>query len=402
MILEFCGQPITTLWDSALTDRMTELGLTFEDITELHVTHCSLQSLDGIERFVNLETLDASDNHIDAFSSLWSMKNLRAVKLRNNKFMSLCICQIRGASVLVTLDEADAPVGPVYSANYKLLDLEANQISCVLAEPGVAVEVECLLLAKNCITDISGMFSFTGLNTLDLTGNATIDAKSLVSTPFSSGVRIFMQDCAIINDSSLIDLLQRDQDAEIIVPGSVLLNHPRMVKVEPLKFDLLPQKEFIDFQSEFADFRYVGDMLPCELKTPRVCDSVSKDTQHFVVRTQCPAKQMATLSTVTDIADAYGGCTVPHDGATLPLGCGTDSEATLSINAIDSPTGHVDFTPSLKYFSNNDAFCNERIHHQKTAENGMAKSWSEKITHDIYTPFAPMPDTTLRPADSTA
>nr|BAN66005.1 hypothetical protein [Babesia bovis] len=345
MSVNFCDQAIKSLWDPAFTNHVLQRGIRFEDVTELHVTNCGLESLDGIERFVNLETLDASSNLIDAFSSLWCLRKLRNVKLRQNKFNSVCVTQINGVAVLIALDEADAPMEPIYTPTYKLLDLELNDISSVLAEPGLTVEVECLLLANNLITDISGISAFSGINTLDLTGNVIVNGEALSLVPFNPGVRIFMQDCTVINDQYLLELLKRDTDAEIIAPGSVSFDHPRMTKMQSLKLDAVPQKEFMEFHSEFADFRYVGDILPCELKTARGDATQRTGKPHLVVRSQYPVKYLDTVSTMADVADGDRGINVTHNGETLPLGGDNETDSTLSINTLDSPTGCCEDTP---------------------------------------------------------
>ncbi|GBE59214.1 internalin A S-layer, putative [Babesia ovata] len=407
MILNLSGQPLDSLWDAAISESMDGVGLTFSDVRELHVQMCGLNSLEGLEQFVNLQVLDASNNNIDAFKPLWEMNSLRTVKLRKNRFTSLCARKAGEATVLATADEVDYPVTVVKSAEYSLLDLEANEITCVLAEPDTSVTVGCLLMANNRISEVSGLSAFSGVTMFDLTGNISVDAEDILRIPFGSGPRIFLQECDITNAHRLMDLVEQDEEAELVVPGHITLDHVRVVKVGPIDLGKLLQKEFVEYESEFADFRFAGDQLPRELKTPRDYSDIRLDTAHFVVRTQCPRKNIETITTMVDLGDAdkhdFRGRS-NTDGSSI-LGTESGTNSPMSINALDTPTNRDDDTHSPKSFIRSKAFNVDGKEHIPMVEGNrkvIEAVWAEKVDRDLASHFAAMPDTIVRPTDSAA
>ncbi|CDR97167.1 hypothetical protein, conserved [Babesia bigemina] len=406
MILDLSGQSLYSLWDSAVAKSMDGVGLSFGDVRELHVQMCGLKSLEGLERFVNLRVLDASNNNINAFKPLWKMGSLRTVKLRSNRFKTVCLRKAGEATVLATADEVDYPITVVNTAEYSLLDLEANDITCVLAEPDTAATVECLLLANNRISEISGLSAFSGITLLDLTGNVSVDAEAILRIPFGSGPRIFLQECHITNEHRLMDLVEQDKEAELVVPGHITLNHPRVVKVGPIDLGKLLQKEFVEYESEFADFRFAGDQLPRELKTPRDYSDIRLDAAHFVVRTHCPRQHIETITTMVDLseADKHGFKGRADTAVSSTLGSGSETNSPLSINALDTSTDQDDDTHSPKSFIRGKAYPVDDNQHISMVRGGrrvIEAAWAERIERDLSSHFA-MPDTIVRPTDSAA
>ncbi|GIX61626.1 leucine-rich repeat domain-containing protein [Babesia caballi] len=404
MILNLRGQQLANLLDPAVVETMKGLGVTYNDVKVLHVARCGLTSLEGLDKFVNLESLDASSNNIDSFGPLGKLNKLRTVKLRENRIESLCVRRAGETTVITTLDEADVPTVEVDAAHYTLLNLEANRISRIVAEPGASITAECVLLAGNVVDDVSGLAAFTGITTLDLTGSASVDAEALLNIPFGSGFRLFLQECVITNEHCLLELLDRDEEAEVIAPEAISAEHPRMVKIATLNLSKLLQKEFVDYESEFADFRFAGDVMPCELKTPREYSEIKIDHSHFVVRTQCPSKHIETISTMVDLGDAMKHDCKRLENADVSSLVGSEAGSPLSINTMTT-SGNSDDTPSLHYMESDETFCTGQNKHRDALTSrtkAIAEAWAETMKRDLYAQYAPVPDTVLAPADPAA
>lgn len=344
MLLNFSGEKLATLRDAKVTETLRTLGLAFGDVTELDVSYCGLVSLEGVEQFLNLEKLDACNNQITALAPIWGLTKLNVLKLRRNHIDSIWLRRAGSATVMASKHDSYIPTTGLVTAKYTLLDLEANNINYIRAEPSTCINVDCILLADNNIDDFSGLKSFSEVSTVDITGNGKVDASVFLDMGFNTGLRLFLQGCEIARPQCLFQALERDPEAEIIASGDVNIEHPRIVKANVLDLSNLREKEFVDFGCEFADFRYKGDMLPCELKTPREYSEMKMETSHFVVRSGCTTKNLQTISTVADLAEAGISMqnTIDNIRVCSTIGNESDVFTPMSINTMDEETMSVD------------------------------------------------------------
>jgi serine/threonine protein kinase len=122
-------------------------------VKELDVSFQEIQSLNGVEEFINLETLDASDNQLTEVPKLPS--TLTDINLSYNQ--------------LYDLDVSNC-------VNLYYLNASSNFISEL---PALPVNVEFINLSSNAIKNISGIASLNKLYSLDLSYNSIQDFSPL-------------------------------------------------------------------------------------------------------------------------------------------------------------------------------------------------------------------------------
>ncbi|KAK1444785.1 hypothetical protein BgAZ_106910 [Babesia gibsoni] len=413
MLFNLSGERLATLQDDLVAGELCKLGLAFEDVTELDVSSCKLTSLDGIERFVNLNRLDACFNEIVSVVPLWKLGRLKVVKLRHNRLGPIWLRKVGAATVITTNYDLETPLVGLEPVHYSLLDLEANNIDSIRADPLAALDVDCLLIPNNGLVDITGIAGFNGVNTIDFTNNAIIDAAALLFMGYKLGLRVFLQGCEIINQECLLQLLDRDPEAEIIAPGDVKCEHHRLVKATILDLNRLCEKQFVDFDCEFADFRYAGDLLPCELKTPRNVMGENLEATHYVVRaSNLNTKRIETISTMVDLPHAAVHSHRSYDSLKVYSTIGSVSEdaTPLSINTMDGEYMAGNLTPSPKVLPYDggklpydggkdvDMVKNSYMDEICVKKNKLpAAEWVETIKDEFYSQFRCAPDTTINP-----
>ncbi len=199
-----------------------------ESLTALTAENQGISRLDGLEAFVNLETLGLDRNQINDIAPLAGLTNLQGLSLSRNQISDISplaeltnlqslsllgnqLGDISSLAGLVNLQDlvlfsnqiSDlAPLAPL--TNLQLLQIEGNQISDIsplaaltnlriiglgqtgLGNPlsditalGGLTKLDTLLAIENQISDISPLAGLTNLQTLILDGNQISDISSL-------------------------------------------------------------------------------------------------------------------------------------------------------------------------------------------------------------------------------
>ncbi|KAK2197950.1 bifunctional Leucine rich repeat 4/Leucine-rich repeat/Leucine-rich repeat domain superfamily [Babesia duncani] len=337
MALDLSGRALGSLGSSAVSAELQSRNLGLEAVTHLSVSQCGLSSLEGIERFKNLEFLDASYNHITSLVDLWRLPNLKRVRLHHNNISSLCLLESANGIVVITTSNED--VGVVdHMLKFDLLDLGFNNITKVTDfTRGSKLSTRTLILSGNQICDFSGIVAFSNLNVLDIENNIQIDVKHLVACKLSKGCKIFMQDMRVIN-SEMMNQLVENHLLVHVDPETTDLIHPNLIKMSMLDIGKIRSRVFLEHGSTtngMAEFVYKGDEFPSELMTRRDHDMGTLNP--LVKRVTCPSKYLNTQSTAADIADPHAGDdeistnSIDNDYASTPQSS-VYSEATVDGN----------------------------------------------------------------------
>lgn len=128
-----------------------------------------IKDLSGMEKCINLQELDLSDNEIADAAPLKDIKNLQSLDLSKNKITDA------------------APIGNI--AALQFLELSDNQISSV--EPlSKLPKLSALYIAGNKISDVAPLAKLERLSSLDLAKNQISDLKPLTNVGILSLLKL--------------------------------------------------------------------------------------------------------------------------------------------------------------------------------------------------------------------
>lgn len=154
----------------------------YSDETEISAASAGITTLEGLDKFTELKTLNLPDNQLTDLSPLKEVRKLEILRLGGNGILDLS--PLSAHSALRTLDLKNnkiTGIAPLADCiHLKTLDLSGNSIS-VITPLAACSELTELDLDNNAVTDLSPLASLTSLKTLRLENNRISDLSALYS-----------------------------------------------------------------------------------------------------------------------------------------------------------------------------------------------------------------------------
>jgi Leucine-rich repeat (LRR) protein len=289
MLLRFhCDQPPTNScsakW-SELASWQTEIPRQHSVLTAADLSYNKITSMRALSHHCNLQRLNLSSNGIKVIAGLEGLVCLRHLNLSCN---SITTIQGLDGLPLVELNLSDNSITAIQNLPCEVFTttMDNNSSSaCSSSSSSKSVPLRRLNLARNAITDLSGLQHCTSVVALDLTGNAVAAVRQTE----------WLQPCTLLRELSLshnpvaalewyrLRVLLRLQSLTLLDSEPVTANE----KVKALNLaggagsDLANRQRV--FEAAFTpDEMQWCDMLPPYVEqepTPRMCssDDVSSD-----------------------------------------------------------------------------------------------------------------------------
>ena len=153
-----------------------------EALTELTAQELGISRLDGLESFVNLQSLNLGRNEIGDISPLIGLASLTVLDLEDNQ-----VSDISPLASLTNLTRLFLEVNQVADisalaglTNLEFLDLDRNQVSDISFVVGLT-NLEDLSLDSNQVSDISVVANLTNLERLAVRSTQVSDISALAS-----------------------------------------------------------------------------------------------------------------------------------------------------------------------------------------------------------------------------
>lgn len=227
----------------------------------------SIESIEGIQYFTQLQNLNLYSNQISDISPLSGLINLTQLGLQINQISD--ISPISGLTNLTTLDliaNQISDISPLSGlTNLTTLSLEHNQISEISALSGLT-NLNYLSLYYNQISDISPITGLTNLTGLRLDGNQISDISTLAGltnlTSLTSGDNPISDISSIAGLTNLTYLWLAGNEISDISPVSGLTNLTFINLAVNQISDISPLSGLTNIRDLWLHINQISDIYP--------------------------------------------------------------------------------------------------------------------------------------------
>ena len=238
-----------TIMDTQVAAEELPLIAALPRLTDLTLRNCGLSTTAGLEKAVNLISLDLSENTIRNISALSACTGLQILDLHSN-----ALIELDALSGLTRLSQLDISYNTIASTaklssltELKQLNLSHNAITDI-SPIGNLTALQSLSLGYNQLSDISPLAACTGLTQLDISNNTIADLSALTA----------LTDLSVLdfNHNQVAVLPAWDSSYKLVsIDGS----HNLLTSLEPLRGMGQLNKVFVDYNPELESIECLTD-----------------------------------------------------------------------------------------------------------------------------------------------
>lgn len=238
-----------TIVDTPVAAEELPLIAALPRLTTLTLRNCGLSTTSGLDKAVNLTSLDLSENTIRNISDLSACTGLQTLDLHSN-----ALTDLDALSALTRLTSLNLSYNTITSTaklsglkELKQLDLSHNAIADI-SPIGSLITVQSLNLGYNQLIDIAPLAACTGITELDISNNTITDLSALTALTELSVLDFNHNQVAVLpawNSSYKL----------VSIDGS----HNLLTSLEPLRGMGQLNKVFVDYNPELESIECLAD-----------------------------------------------------------------------------------------------------------------------------------------------